>query len=210
MYSLHLKHYVCQNLLIQILYSRTVFPFVIKKKSATHTKTHTSPPKPKAVKVPLRWQKVRIFNCDYISLESLILCSKKSQHPSLRIAENIDGTFIFQSSKLTDNFSTLQKVTPMGLSHNNMDSSLEISVYVTVITKTDGQGAKKWHHIRNGLNTTGSCGAERSYARLCGSWESYWWPFAVQSQTHLKNYVFLIDFMLKLSRKKTSVSTWAH
>lgn len=135
---------------------------------------------------------------------------KKSQYPSLRIAENVDGTFIFQSSKLTDDFNTLQKVTPMGLSHNNMDSSLEISVYMTVITKTDGQGAKKWHHIHNRLNTTGSRGAERSYARLCGSWESYWWPFAVQSQTHLKNYVFLIDFMLKWSRKKTSVSTWAH
>lgn len=57
----------------------------------------------------------------------------------------------------------------MGLSHNNMVSSLEISAYMTVITKTDGQGAKKWHHINNGLNATGSCGAERSYARLCGS-----------------------------------------
>lgn len=104
---------------------------------------------------------------------------------------------------------TSQNVTPMVSSHNNMVSSLEISVYMTVITKTDGQGAKKRHHIDSGPNATGSCGAERSCARLCGSWESHWWTFAVQSQTHLKNYAFPIDFMLKWQRKKkASVWTW--
>lgn len=43
------------------------------------------------------------------------------------------------------------------------------SVYMTAITKTDGQRAKMWHHTDNGLNASGSCGAERNYARLCGS-----------------------------------------
>lgn len=40
-------------------------------------------------------------------------------------------------------FNTSEELIPMGLSHNNMVSSLEISVYMTVITKIDGHGAKK-------------------------------------------------------------------
>lgn len=114
----------------------------------------------------------------------------------------MEANFTVQSRKSVSCLNTSQKVTPTGLSHNNMVSSPEISVYMTVITKTDGQGAKKRHHIDSGLNATGSYGAERSCARLCGSWESHWWPFAVQSQTHLQNYAFPIDFMLKWLRKK--------
>lgn len=114
----------------------------------------------------------------------------------------MEANFTVESTKSVSCLNTSQKVTPTGLSHNNMVSSPEISAYMTVITKTDGQGAKKRHHIDSGLNATRSYGAERSCARLCGSWESHWWPFAVQSQTHLQNYAFPIDFMLKWLRKK--------
>lgn len=81
----------------------------------------------------------------------------------------------------------------MGLSHNNIISMI-------VITKTDGQGAKKWHHINNGLNATGSRGAEE----LC----QIVWQLRILLVTiccavsdTFKNYAFPIDFMLKRWRK---------
>lgn len=96
-------------------------------------------------------------------LQSLLLYQKKKKtyNHSKHTAENSDETFIFYSNKSINCFNVSRKINGMGNCTTTV-SSLEISTYMTVITETDGQGSKMGHHITNGLNATGSHGAERS------------------------------------------------